>query len=149
MNKALTLPTTAAARFAECNTRQRGSGKALHGKACFAEWQITGTRQRLYRVPCCHLSKIWRRRPTGHAVLIFYIYFLCWVQHSAKNFRFFKNSLPSATAQALAKACFFIFLKIFLCRVPKPWHSAKNFIFFKNLFAECQRPGTRQSLFFF
>ena len=37
--------------FAECNTRQTTLGKESHGNADFAECRITGTRQRICRVP--------------------------------------------------------------------------------------------------
>jgi len=37
--------------FAECHTRQRAHGKILIGKGVFAECFLSGTRQRLYRVP--------------------------------------------------------------------------------------------------
>jgi len=37
--------------FAECHTRQRAHGKILAGKGVFAECFLSGTQQRLYRVP--------------------------------------------------------------------------------------------------
>jgi hypothetical protein len=37
--------------FAECHTRQRAHGKKAVGKAAFAECLLSGTRQRLCRVP--------------------------------------------------------------------------------------------------
>ena len=43
--------------FAECNTRQRASVESPSGKGCFAECQISGTRQRLYRVLKKHSVK--------------------------------------------------------------------------------------------
>jgi len=43
--------------FAECNTQQRGSVEPFYGKACFAECQISGTRQRLCRVSSWHSAK--------------------------------------------------------------------------------------------
>ena len=54
--------------FAECNTRQRASVESPFGKGCFAECQISGTRQRLCRVPWGHSAKIWRRRRTADAI---------------------------------------------------------------------------------
>jgi hypothetical protein len=37
--------------FAECRTRQRALGKIFVGKGFFAECLLSGTRQRLCRVP--------------------------------------------------------------------------------------------------
>jgi len=37
--------------FAECHTRQRAHGKILVGKEVFAECFLSGTQQRLCRVP--------------------------------------------------------------------------------------------------
>ena len=48
--------------FAECNTRQRASVESPSGKGCFAECQISGTRQRLCRVPEEHSAKIYTRQ---------------------------------------------------------------------------------------
>jgi len=43
--------------FAECYTRQRALGKQLIGKDLFAECTLSGTRQRLCRVPIRHSAK--------------------------------------------------------------------------------------------
>ena len=44
-------PNTLGKAFAECHTRQRAHGKILAGKEVFAECFLSGTRQRLCRVP--------------------------------------------------------------------------------------------------
>ena len=43
--------------FAECNTRQTTLGKESHGNEDFAECRITGTRQRICRVPWHSVNK--------------------------------------------------------------------------------------------
>ena len=114
--------------FAECNTRQRGSVEPFHGKACFAECQISGTRQRLCWVSSWHSVKDWRPLAEGSRRLNFFL-FPCQVQHSAKNFLFFsKFFVECHSAEALGKACFY---------------------FFKIFFAECHCQGTRQRIFYF
>jgi hypothetical protein len=40
--------------FAKCCTRQRGVDISLHGKGFFAEYHMSGTPQRLCRVPRRH-----------------------------------------------------------------------------------------------
>jgi len=50
-------PYTLGKGFAECNRRQRSLGKAGDGKGFFAEGLLSGTRQRLYRVPVKHSAK--------------------------------------------------------------------------------------------
>jgi len=44
--------------FAECHTRQRANGKAASGEGFFAECRLSGTRQRLCRVPGWHSAKL-------------------------------------------------------------------------------------------
>ena len=152
--------------FAKCNTRQRGSVEPFHGKACFAECQISGTRQRLCRVSSWHSAKDWRPLAEGSRRLNFFFNFFAECntrqriffffqnslpsaiapRHSAKPvFIFLKFSLPSATAKALGKA-FFIFFN-FLCRVQWPLHSANlgNCCCYFPSFAECNGHCTRQS----
>jgi len=51
--------------FAECGTRQRTHGKKLISKVLFAECLLSGTRQRLCRVPVeCLLSGARQRKAT-------------------------------------------------------------------------------------
>jgi len=51
--------------FAECGTRQSTHGKKLIGKALFAECILSGTRQRLCRVPRKHSAKKSDRHGAG------------------------------------------------------------------------------------
>jgi len=48
--------------FAECCTRQRAVGISLHGKGFFAKCRMSGTRQRISRVPRRHSAKIYTRQ---------------------------------------------------------------------------------------
>ena len=50
-------PYTLGKAFAECNSRQRSLGKSSDGKGLFAECLLSGTRQRLCRVPVNHSAK--------------------------------------------------------------------------------------------
>ena len=74
--------------FAECGTRQSTHGKKLIGKALFAECILSGTRQRLCRVPRKHSAKKSDRhgagsvdghfaecQPCRHSAKIFLIFF--------------------------------------------------------------------------
>ena len=120
--------------FAECNTRQTTLGKESHGNADFAECRITGTRQRICRVPWHSVNKP-RGATPGPA--------LCRVsnvRHSAKSpsrgaamyghvtilpsagTRQTYKSLPSASTLALGKVAD---LGRPLCRVFWLKHSAK------------------------
>jgi len=47
--------------FVECCTRQRAVGISLHGKCFFTECRMSGTRQKISRVPRRHLAKKSRR----------------------------------------------------------------------------------------
>ena len=79
--------------FAECNTRQTTLGKESHGNADFAECRITGTRQRICRVPW-HSANKPRGATPGPA--------LCRVsngRHSAKV-----EVLPSVLVRHSAKS---------------------------------------------
>ena len=99
------LATAADACFAECNytrqrrlcTRQRTVGISLHGKGFFAECRMSGTRQRIFRVPRRHLAK--KSRCDGQVMVM--------------------APLPSATRRHSAKKCVFYFFKKMLCRVPE------------------------------
>jgi len=94
--------------FAECCTRQRAVGISLHGKGFFAECRMSGTRQRISRVPRRHSAKKSRRDgPFAE----------CHASALGKEmcFLFFLNALPSACVWHSAKLVFF-FLD-FLCRV--------------------------------
>ena len=117
--------------FAECDTRQRTHGKKLIGKALFVECLLSGTRQRLCRVPRRHSAKKSNRHGAGpvdghfaecqpgrHSAKIFYFFFkisLPSANPSGTRQRvfifFYKISLPSANLQALGKDFLsFIFL---------------------------------------
>ena len=48
--------------FTECCTRLRAVGISLHGKVFFAECHMSGTRQRISRVPRRHSAKIYTRQ---------------------------------------------------------------------------------------
>ena len=74
--------------FAECGTWQSTHGKKLIGKALFAECILSGTRQRLCRVPRKHSAKKSDRhgagsvdghfaecQPCRHSAKIFLIFF--------------------------------------------------------------------------
>ena len=129
--------------FAECGTRQRTHGKKLIGKALFAECLLSGTRQRLCRVPRGHSAKKSDRhgagpvdghfaecQPCRHSAKIFLIFFkfLCRVptrQALGKDF----FSLPSANPEGTRQRAF-IFFKKFLCRVPTLQALGKVFLFF-------------------
>ena len=50
-------PYTLGKAFAKCNPQQRSLGKAGDGKGLFAECLLSGTRQRLCRVPINHSAK--------------------------------------------------------------------------------------------
>ena len=114
--------------FAECNTRQRGSVEPFHGKACFAECQISGTRQRLCRVSSYHSAKDWRPLAEGSRRLNFLFNFFAECNTRQRIFFFFSKFFAKChSAEALGKACFSFFLN-FLCRVPLPRHSAKHFL---------------------
>jgi len=82
--------------FAECGTRQRTYGKKFNGKDLFAECLLSGTRQRLCRVPRGHSAKKSDRHGAGPVDGHFAECQPC--RHSAKIFYFF--------------------LKKILCRVP-------------------------------
>jgi len=65
-------PNTLGKAFAECHTRQRAHDKILVGKGVFAECFLSGTRQRLCRVPTlgkeknkknCRVSKTFGKGP--------------------------------------------------------------------------------------
>jgi len=108
--------------FAECHTRQRANGKAASGEGFFAECHLSGTRQRLCRVPGRHSVKKIGRQPLTASLPS-----AGSGRHSTKLFPFFlKNPLPSA----------------FLTR-----HSAKKF-FFEKSFAECLPDPTLGKEFF-
>jgi len=92
--------------FAECNTRQRASVESPSGKGCFAECQISGTRQRFDAVG---------RRPTP-------------------SIFFKKNSLPSATAPALDKEIYFFNL-FAECHNTGTRQMVFFYLFFKIFFA--------------
>ena len=123
--------------FAECCTRQRAVGISLHGKGFFAECRMSGTRQRISRVPRWHSAKKSRRDGqvtvtapfvNCHASVLgkemCFLFFLkknalpsVCIWHSAKLvFFFFGFSLPSAVGSHSAKQ--FVFFLNFLCRVP-------------------------------
>jgi len=104
--------------FAECCTRQRAVGISLHGKGFFAECRMSGTRQRISRVPRRHSAK--KSRRDGQVTVT--------------------APLPSATRRHSAKKCvfYFIFLKCFA----ECLHLALGkacFLFFWIFFAECCR----------
>jgi hypothetical protein len=114
--------------FAECRTRQRGLGIQCIGKAIFAEYFFSGTRQRKAAVTvtddgdgvfaeCLSDSTRQRIRQRGPPVRYFVE---CLVWHSAK-----RASLLSVRAITLGKEPI---------PVPKSW-----------FFAECYAPNTRQS----
>ena len=73
--------------FAECGTRQRTHGKKLIGKDLFAECLLSGTRQRLCRVPRGHSAKKSYRHGAGPVDGHFAECQPC--RHSAKIFYFF------------------------------------------------------------
>ena len=90
-------------------------GISLHGKGLFAECRMSGTRQRISRVPRRHSAKKSRR---DGQVTVTVLLPSATRRHSAKKcvFYFFKkNALPSACIWHSAKLVFF-FLD-FLCRV--------------------------------
>ena len=114
--------TTADADFAECNcTRQRAVGISLYGKGFFAKCRMSGTRQRISRVPRRHSAK--KSRRDGQVTVT--------------------APLPSATRRHSAKKCVFFFKCFAECL-----HMALGkacFLFFWICFAECLDHGTRQS----
>jgi hypothetical protein len=150
--------------FAECDTRQTRLGIQCIGKAFFAEYFFSGTRQRGLSSATQHSAKKSSRYGVG-----WWRQRLCRVsrQTLGKGVTF-AECLPSSTRQrtrqggspcqvlcrmlrmALGKACLFVECHrhytrqrtytgaqvLVLCRVLWSWHSAKN------LFAEC---NTRQS----
>jgi hypothetical protein len=107
--------------FAECSTRQRGLGTQCIGKALFAEYFFSGTRQRKAAVTA----------PSDGVG----VFAECPRWHSAKEL-----PLPSVCLTALGKesawgvpvsgtlpsACYGTQQSVLLCRVPKPLHSTKN-----------------------
>jgi hypothetical protein len=133
------LPSAWSTRQSLKNTRQRGLGTRCIGKAVFAEYFFSGTRQRLCRVPgstrqrkatvtapsdgdgvfaeCLSISTRQRIRQRGPHVRFFAE---CFVRHSVKH-----ASLPSARATTLGKEHI---------PVPRPW-----------FFVECYGLDTRQS----
>jgi hypothetical protein len=122
--------------FAECNTRQRTLGELYIGNSLFAEYFLSGTRQRKVTVTApsdgdrsfaeCLLSRPSAKTtpvgPTASPCAEIrqrgqFKNKLCRVPdlgHSAKA------SLPSASCRALGKDVFYR-----LCRVPTDRHSAK------------------------
>jgi len=141
--------------FAECNTRQTTLGKESHGNADFAECRITGTRQRICRVPW-HSANKPRGATPGPA--------LCRVsngRHSAK-FGVLLSVLVRHSAKSLRRGCRHVAV------LPSAgfWHSVKcprqgaaTWLFYRVLalgklaalltwagpFAECFGLNTRQS----
>ena len=114
--------------FAGCGTRQRTHGKKLISKTLFAKCILSGTRQRLCRVPRGHSAKKSDRHGAGpvdgH---------LPSANPAGTRQRFFiffkKISLPSANPSGTRQRVFIFFTK-FLCRVPTFRHSAKIFYFY-------------------
>ena len=115
--------------FAECGTRQRTHSKKLIGKDRFAECLLSGTRQRLCRVPRGHSAKKSDRhgdvpvdghfaecQPCRHSVKIFYFFLK----------KFFAECQPCRHSAKI----FLFFLKKILCRVPSIRPLAKMFYFF-------------------
>ena len=109
--------------FAECNTRQRASVESPPGKGCFAECQISGTRQRFDVVgrrstPSIFLKTLCRVPQLRHSAKKSVFLNLFAECHSTDTRQrvflfFFKFSLPSAMVIALGKATskflFFVF----------------------------------------
>ena len=83
----------------------------------FAECRMSGTRQRISRVPRWHSAK--KSRRDGQVTVM--------------------APLPSATRRHSAKKCVFYFLKKMLCRVPASGTRQSLFSFFWIFFAECCR----------
>ena len=113
-----TLPSAGSTRQRPFCTRQRTLSKESVGKELFAEYQISGTRQRFCRVPSQHSAKktttvnltasLPRVDVAGTRQRIFFF--------------FLKNSLTSADPGTRQRGL--------LCRVSRGRHSAKNFFFF-------------------
>ena len=112
--------------FTECGTRQRTHDENLIGKVLFAECLLSGTRQRLCRVPQWHSAKKSDRQGAESVDGGFAECQPC--KHSTKIFYFFLKKILCRvpTLQALGKEFLFFYTK-FLCRVPTFRHSAKIF----------------------
>jgi hypothetical protein len=120
--------------FTECRTRQRRLAKQCIGKAFFAEYFFSGTRQRGLPSASDHSAKKssrygngWRRRvfaecPMWHSAKELPLPSVCrHLGHSAKNPSGsvpMSGSLPSATYGTRQS--------VPLCRVSETLHSAKN-----------------------
>ena len=112
--------------FVECCTRQRAVGISLHDKGFFAECYISGTRQRISRVPRRHSTK---KSCSDGQVTVTAPLPSATRRHSAKKYVFYfflKNTLPSACIWHSAKLVFFF---VFGFSLPSAVgrHSAKQF----------------------
>ena len=107
---------------------QRAVGISLHGKGFFAECRMSGTRQRISRVPQRHSAK--KSRRDGQVTVTAPLPSVTR-RHSAKKcvfLFFFKNALSSACIWHSAKLVFFFF-GFSLSRAVRR-HSAKQFFIF-------------------
>jgi hypothetical protein len=140
--------------FAECRTRQRGLGTQCIGKAFFAEYFFSGTRQRLCRVPgstrqrkaavttpddgddvfaeCLPASTRQRIRQRGPHVRFF---IECPRWHSAKELPLLSVCRPALGKESISgvpmsgslpSALYGTRQSVLLCRVSESLHSAKN-----------------------
>jgi hypothetical protein len=118
--------------FAECRTRQRGLGTQCIGKAFFAEYFFSGTRQRL-----CQVLGSTRQRKAAVTVPSdgdgVFVECLRW--HSTKVTPLSSVCRPALDKESvsgvpmsgsLLSALYDTRQSELLCRVPKPLHSAKN-----------------------
>jgi hypothetical protein len=126
--------------FAECNTRQRTLGELYIGKSIFAEYFLSGTRQRLCRVSFGTRQKkvtvtapsdgdgSFAECPRRHSAKKVYLPSVWWTGTRQRTLQWapLPVPLPSVLAMALGKEPSSGPLCQYLCRVPWQWHSAKT-----------------------
>jgi hypothetical protein len=105
--------------FAECRTRQRGLGTQCMGKAFFAEYFFSGTRQRKAAVTALVTEAV--LSVPGDTRQRSYLCRVSVRQHSAKNP---PERVPMSGS--LSSAWYDTRQSVLLCRVPETLHSAKN-----------------------